>query len=883
VGRFGVGFAAVLAVTDEPAIGSTTTASVRWSRSTTRDEVADIASLANELSHRGGVVPALRLPLPATSLEVPDGYDTVVVLPLRDQDAEALTRQLLGSIDAALLLALPVLAEVTIEIDGVGRQLEASWDADAVTLTDGGVPTRWLVASSAGLVEPDLFVDRPTEERGRPAWSVVWALADETSGQPPLDAVVHAPMPTDEPLDLPALLVATFPLDPSRRHVAPGELRDFVIERAADTYATIVCRAPDEVAPGLVPRGLPAGELDALLRRAIVERLKETPFLPGDIRPSDAVTVDPPDAALLEVLTPVLRGLLPAAWSRDRAALDVLGVRRLELSDVVDLLGELDREPAWWRQVYDACAGLATVDRDALGALPVPLADGRTVRGVRGAYLPTPGMDVEIGATLGLRIVHPDAAHPLLERLGAALALPRALLQDPAVQAAVAGEGFGDPEATRDAVLALVEAADLAPGEHSWLGQLGLVDGLTAADLVLADSPLRPLLDEDALEVVPDELAQRWHRSTLVATGVLDGFTVLRVADVVLDPAGIDTDVIDLDDVERWVTDVNGTVGSESPLPPVLAELAAVRDLDLIRTDAWPAALALLAADPALRDAVAAPAHAVRPDGSRVDVLPYTTWWLRQHASIDGQPLGDLRVSDADAVVGALYDAIRLDMDDELLRALGVRRSLPELLAEPGGPQELLERLADADRLVARDLLRAAYVALAAVDPDRVQPPERLRALVNGAPMVVPAESAVLADQPDLVPLAGQRPLLLVPAGLAPSLADVLAVPLLSEEIPGRVGSVGVQQNVPREVLDVLPHAPSTWTEHEDLIVDGVSVEWRVIDGVVHASTLSGLARGLALASGQWQQRHLVAELLADPAAASVLHDERDLDDAIYS
>ncbi|HEY9351349.1 MAG TPA: hypothetical protein VIP75_11710, partial [Acidothermales bacterium] len=250
---------------------------------------------------------------------------------------------------------------------------------------------------------------------------------------------------------------------------------------------------------------------------------------------------------------------------------------------------------------------------------------------------------------------------------------------------------------------------------------------------------------------------------------------------------------------------------------------------------------------------------------------------------IDGRPLGDLRVSDADAVVGALYDPVRLDLDDGLLQALGVRRSLPELLAEPGGPQELLDRLADGNRLIARDLLRAAYTALATVDPDRVQPPEHLRAIVNGAPLVVPAESTLVADQPDLVPLVKRRPLLLVPAQLAPSLADVLAVPLLSEEIHGRVDSVGVQQNVPREVLDVLPHAPSTWTEHEDLIVDGVSVEWRVIDGVAHASTLSGLARGLALASGQWQQRHLVAELLADPAAASVLHDERDLDDAIYS
>ena len=292
------------------------------------------------------------------------------------------------------------------------------------------------------------------------------------------------------------------------------------------------------------------------------------------MRPSDAVTVDPPDAALLEVLT-VLRGLLPAAWSRDRAALDVLGVRRLELSDVVDLLGARPRASlvaAGVRRVRR----LATVDRDALGALPVPLADGRTVRGVRGAYLPTPGIDVEIGATLGLRIVHPT---PRIHCSSGSvpLAMPRALLQDPAVQAAVAGEGFGDPEATRDAVLALVEAADLAPGEHSWLGQLSSSRadrrGSGAGGFVA-----RPLLDEDALEVVPDELARggtdrrSWPRVSSMAS------RCCALADVVLDPAGIDTDVIDLDDVERWVTDVNGTVGSESPLPPVLAELTAVRD-----------------------------------------------------------------------------------------------------------------------------------------------------------------------------------------------------------------------------------------------------------------------------------------------------------------
>ncbi|MEJ7703850.1 MAG: hypothetical protein WKF47_09350 [Geodermatophilaceae bacterium] len=34
--------------------------------------------------------------------------------------------------------------------------------------------------------------------------------------------VVHAPTPSDEPLSLPARLIATYPLAPDRRHVAPG-------------------------------------------------------------------------------------------------------------------------------------------------------------------------------------------------------------------------------------------------------------------------------------------------------------------------------------------------------------------------------------------------------------------------------------------------------------------------------------------------------------------------------------------------------------------------------------------------------------------------------------------------------------------------------------
>src|SRR3546814_13126352 len=46
--------------------------------------------------------------------------------------------------------------------------------------------------------------------------------------------------PTEEASTLPALLVATFPLDPSRRHVAPGLLTDTIVEHAAALYPALV-------------------------------------------------------------------------------------------------------------------------------------------------------------------------------------------------------------------------------------------------------------------------------------------------------------------------------------------------------------------------------------------------------------------------------------------------------------------------------------------------------------------------------------------------------------------------------------------------------------------------------------------------------------------
>src|SRR5215207_10659914 len=81
VGRFGVGFAAVLAVSDEPAVLSSA-GGVRFSAADTRAQLAAVPAVAAEVARRDGAVPVLRLPWRADGIP-PEGFATEVVLPLR--------------------------------------------------------------------------------------------------------------------------------------------------------------------------------------------------------------------------------------------------------------------------------------------------------------------------------------------------------------------------------------------------------------------------------------------------------------------------------------------------------------------------------------------------------------------------------------------------------------------------------------------------------------------------------------------------------------------------------------------------------------------------------------------------------------------------------
>jgi hypothetical protein len=263
-------------------------------------------------------------------------------------------------------------------------------------------------------------------------------------------------------------------------------------------------------------------------------------------------------------------------------------------------------------------------------------------------------------------------------------------------------------------------------------------------------------------------------------------------------------------------------------------------------------------------------------DGRHADVPSYTAWWLRHHPVLGGREPTGVRAPGSDPLLAGLYEEAALPEDPAVARALGVRTSLTELLAEPGGADELLDRMADPGRPVTRAQLRALWAALATTP--EAEPPDRVRAMRGDEVVVADAADVLVLDAPDLWPLVAARPLVLAPHDQASRLADLLDLPLASEEFAGRVESSQDSQPVPAIAREVLPEVPATYYAHDRLVVDGVPVPWRYVQGAVHAAGPDGLASGLAWACGRWPARHLLAALLRDPAAAPRLLAEADLD-----
>ncbi|WP_245713591.1 sacsin N-terminal ATP-binding-like domain-containing protein [Nocardia vaccinii] len=849
VGRFGVGFTAVLTVGDDIEFRSST-GSLLFSRDRTRDELRRNAIAAPEDPEFAP--PALRLAWPIEAGPAA-GFDSEIVVHLRaDVDIAALSAAMRTEA-ADLLLELPALHSLRIDQEEIrSASIELGGGLGQLTLSGPVFGERiwWQF------------------DTGRARW-----LLPVVDGRPVPAGhdVLRAPTRSDEELSLPALLMARIAMQPDRRRLLPGAK----VAELASGYADFARALPPRDRLILVPApGFARSEIDALLREALITELRSEPWLPvlpvvhhrtdHQIAPSydlidaspgeageSAVTVgdstilptvahtgsgdliaDPAQPAavsidtaaqstvaesgaaatrypgialasparasvfpavsteLAELLADLLGPLLIPELSGRTAsdALAVLDVHRIGLARIAELSASLERPPQWWYSLYDALEPFVVdpLAAEELGALAVPLADGRRVTGPRTVVLGDElelvdvpyGDDLTVEIALPVhwaRLVHPEAAHDLLGRLGARQATVGDLLADPALEAALQDDP-ADAD-TVDAVLRLAAQLTDSSALPAWLGTLELPDEdgelLPADELLLPGAPLAGVLAPDSpLGTVDSATLDRYGEHALRAVGVGWGFSVVTE----LDPTGPDHH---LDDEETWWETL-----TEDP-----AELVAVRDLDLVDDDAWPDALRLLLSEPRTRRCLA-------------DRDGYTAWWLRHHARIAGTPLGLFRAPGDAAFAGLL--PVPADLDPADTAALHAVMADPEIIT-PELAAALLDALADPAKTPSPEAISQTHRRLAAaldlIDLDELVLPERVRAL-SGA-VIDPADALIL-DEPCYGLAVPPDRLVAGDHGTARALSTLLDLPLVSEAVAAEVlgsGRVSTWQDEPLGVI----------------------------------------------------------------------------------
>lgn len=683
IGRFGVGFSAVRAVSDDILVRSRT-GGLRFSLERFRAELNAaeqpapessaseppvVDGLLAELERRGDELPILRLPWAAESLDS-DEFATEIVLRLRDERAVELVRELLGQVDDRLLLALPRLEAIDVEIDGDIKSFNS-------------VEERWAITRQTGEVPTELLPSLPVEERENATWAVTWATrADEPSlggdallniggadsgfgggrsggGSLAEASTLLAPTQTDEPITLPGVLIMTVPLEPTRRRVRPGPVTDWVLGKAGEVAAQHAAKMPDPLM--LVPLGLPAGEVDAALHETIRGALSSAPIL----RTIDGHPIAPSDATAIVLSTATGGGLNGAVPVVDESALGELasglegivdiprhrlahaGAVGVNARDVADAIAEMPagRTPQRWHETYSALTGLTREvgGLAALSALPIPLADGRVVAGARGAFMVSddvPNEELNQIAGWGLRIIATGAHHQLLESLGGVSVYAGQLLDEPETRAAALGD-----ESNLDALLNIVASAvqhtpadDEVEGPiRAWLPDVALPteadEWMGAGGMMLPGSAAEELFEDGQLEPLDEQLAQSWPSEVWRALGVRDGLIVVRQS-VMLDAWNIDGSIDEvLDDPSIGILDrldeyldalADYWLDEETGEPGEVLnfELATLADLDIVTSAAWSGV------KKRAQEWLSEHGKAVEIAGGRDPFPHYLKWWL---------------------------------------------------------------------------------------------------------------------------------------------------------------------------------------------------------------------------------------------------------------
>jgi superfamily II DNA or RNA helicase len=262
IGRFGLGFKSVVAVSNSPQILSRSV-SFGFDRDASSRRIAEVAP--------GRVhYPVLRIAEPLDAVEQASADEvlselmqwasTVVRLPLKEpQRTVELIQQDIRAFPAEFLLFVPHVRSLVLRDTPAGesRHVEIEPQQSGVLLLrDGAIDTRWRVVESAHNPSPDAAADAGELAR-RDSITVKWAVPEQGRNR---DGTFWAFFPTDVRTTLSGIVNAPWKMSDDRRSLIEGAFN-------RELLTVVLPRLIASELPGLLDDADPAAVLDVLPAR----------------------------------------------------------------------------------------------------------------------------------------------------------------------------------------------------------------------------------------------------------------------------------------------------------------------------------------------------------------------------------------------------------------------------------------------------------------------------------------------------------------------------------------------------------------------------------------------------------------------------------------
>lgn len=262
IGRFGLGFKSVLAVTDSPNFLSRS-GSFEWNRQRAESEIRKIAPDTDNcptLRIAYALNPSAEANSDPVLLDLMSWATNIIRLPLKDDAVKRLQKQL-ADFPSQFPLFVPHVSTIEIvdDLNGASRRITCNRDDGYATLSDGESESRWLLASNVHPLSTQAKADTRTLDEADEV-RITWAAPIDRLNEP---GQFWAYFPTLTQSLLSGILNAPWKTNEDRQNLLPGPYNDELIEAAAQLVAEVLHKLCTEDDPSRHLISLPRRSEDA--------------------------------------------------------------------------------------------------------------------------------------------------------------------------------------------------------------------------------------------------------------------------------------------------------------------------------------------------------------------------------------------------------------------------------------------------------------------------------------------------------------------------------------------------------------------------------------------------------------------------------------------